>query len=166
MVCSRATALDAESTLVVERMSHVQTKHSDDDEDESGGEDETLNFGAPGGELVVELPLSSSAGATTAPRDPRALLRMHLRLQRVSADVARVWIETDAGARVPVESSGLALACLSVPAPYDVPAHNGEWLVSYLAAYTLRRLAFASVDDELLLAIEPVRSVRVHRLFA
>ena len=37
-------------------MSHVQTKHSDDDdEDESGGEDETLNFGAPGGELVVEL---------------------------------------------------------------------------------------------------------------
>ena len=150
-------------------MSHVQTKHSDDDEDESGGEDETLNFGAPGGELVVELPLSSgSIGATAggiAPLDPRALLRMHLRLQRVSADVARVWIETDAGARVPVESSGLALACLSVPAPYDVPAHNGEWLVSYLAAYTLRRLAFASVDDELLLAIEPVRSVRVRRLF-
>ena len=150
-------------------MSHVQTKHSDDDE-ESGGEDETLNFGAPGGELVVELPLSpgsmgATAGAATAPRDPRAHLRMHLRLQRVSADVARVWIETDAGARVPVESSGLALACLSVPAPYDVPAHNGEWLVSYLAAYTLRRLAFASVDDELLLAIEPVRSVRVRRLF-
>ena len=105
-----------------------------------------------------------------APLDPRALLRMHLRLQRVSADVARVWIETDAGARVPVESSGLALACLSVPSrpegAIDVPAHNGEWLVSYLAAYTLRRLAFASVDDELLLAIEPVRSVRVHRLFA
>ena len=157
-------------------MSHVQTKHSDDDEDESGGEDETLNFGAPGGELVGELPLSSgSMGATagaTPPRDPRALLRMHLRLQRVSANVARVWIETDAGARVPVESSGLALACLSVPSrprdpggAIDVPAHNGEWLVSYLAAYTLRRLAFASVDDELLLAIEPVRSVRVRRLF-
>ena len=150
-------------------MSHVQTKHSDDDEDESGGEDETLNFGAPGGELVVELPLSPGS-TTNAPRDPRALLRMHLRLQRVSADVARVWIETDAGARVPVESSGLALACLSVPSrppgAIDVPAHNGEWLVSYLAAYTLRRLAFASVDDELLLAIEPVRSVRVRRLFA
>ena len=103
---------------------------------------------------------------------------MRLCMQRVSADVARVWIETDAGARVPVESSGLALACLSVPSSrpprdplgslgaLDVPAHNGEWLVSYLAAYTLRRLAFASVDDELLLAIEPVRSVRVHRLFA
>ena len=151
-------------------MSHVQTKHSDDDEDESGGEDETLNFGAPGGELVVELPLSTGATAgATAPRDPRAHLRMHLRLQRVSADVARVWIETDAGARVPVENSGLALACLSVPSrppgAIDVPAHNGEWLVSYLAAYTLRRLAFASVDDELLLAIEPVRSVRVRRLF-
>ena len=150
------------------RQSRVQTKHSDDEE--SSSEDEMLNFGAPGGELVVELPLSSSAGAATAPRDPRAHLRMHLRLQRVSADVAQVWIETDAGARVPVESSGLALACLSVPSrppgAIDVPAHNGEWLVSYLAAYTLRRLAFASVDDELLLAIEPVRSVRVHRLFA
>ena len=150
-------------------MSHVQTKHSDDDEDESGGEDETLNFGAPGGELVVELPLSPPGSIMGAPLDPRALLRMHLRLQRVSADVARVWIETDAGARVPVESSGLALACLSVPSrppgAIDVPAHNGEWLVSYLAAYTLRRLAFASVDDELLLAIEPVRSVRVRRLF-
>ena len=157
-------------------MSHVQTKHSDDDEDESGGEDETLNFGAPGGELVVELPLSPPGSIMGAPLDPRAHLRMHLRLQRVSADVARVWIETDAGARVPVESSGLARACLSVPSrlgiprdprgAIDVPAHNGEWLVSYLAAYTLRRLAFASVDDELLLAIEPVRSVRVHRLFA
>ena len=139
-------------------MSHVQTKHSDDDEE--SGDDETLNFGAPGGELVVELP---SAGAFGTPWDPTAGMR--LRMQRVSADVARVWIETGAGARVPVESSGLALACLSVPAPYDVPAHNGEWLVSYLAAYTLRRLAFASVDDELLLAIEPVRSVRVRRLF-
>ena len=62
--------------------------------------------------------------------------------------------------------TNLALACLSVPAPYDVPVHNGDWLVSYLAAYTLLQLAFASVDDELLLAIEPVRSVRVHRLFA
>ena len=142
-------------------MSHVQTKHSDD-EASSSSEDETLNFGAPGGELVVELP--RSAGATA----PEAGM-MRLRMQRVSADVARVWVETDAGARVHVDSTNLALACLSVPSrpegAIDVPAHNGELLVSYLAAYTLRRLAFASVDDELLLAIEPVRSVRVRRLF-
>ena len=135
-------------------MSHVQTKHSDDDEE--SGDDETLTFGAPGGEVVGELPRAASAHEAG----------MRLRMQRVSADVARVWVETDAGARVHVDSTNLALACLSVPAPYDVPAHNGEWLVSYLAAYTLRLLAFASVDDELLLVIEPVRSVRVHRLFA
>ena len=143
------------------RMSRTQTNHSDDDD--SSSEDETLNFGALLGELVVELPRAlGSEGAAAG----GTAYGMRLRMQRVSADVARVWIESDAGARVHVDSTNLALAWLLVPAPYDVPAHNGEWVVSYLAAYTLWRLAFASVDDELLLAIEPVRSVRVHCLFA
>lgn len=49
-------------------------------------EDETLSAG---GELVVELPCA--LGLTGVQPG------MRLRMQRVSADVARIWVETDAG---------------------------------------------------------------------